>query len=110
MVHTARSGHHVEECLDGGITELELLSVICIETSHYVCFSRSEDQWIFFDSMANRVCECMNCLLYHEFHLRGIHLEQFWANQFYMESLWLQMKDFILILGSPTYLEVFPGP
>ena len=35
--------------------ELDLLSVICIETSHYVCFTRSEDKWLFFDSMANRV-------------------------------------------------------
>ena len=37
---------------------LELLSVICIETSHYVCFTRitgsGKDQWVFFDSMASR--------------------------------------------------------
>ena len=37
---------------------LELLSVICIETSHYVCFTRimgsGKDQWLFFDSMADR--------------------------------------------------------
>ena len=39
------------------ISELELLSVICIETSHYVCFTRVDQQWIFFDSMANRVCK-----------------------------------------------------
>ena len=40
------------------LADLELLSVICIETSHYVCFTRQEDRWIFFDSMANRVCKC----------------------------------------------------
>ena len=37
---------------------LELLSVLCIETSHYVCFTRitgsGKDQWVFFDSMATR--------------------------------------------------------
>ena len=35
--------------------ELDLLSVICIETSHYVCFTRADDKWLFFDSMANRI-------------------------------------------------------
>ena len=40
----------------------DLLSVICIETSHYVCFTRDprddgEKRWIFFDSMADRQCE-----------------------------------------------------
>ena len=38
--------------------KLKLLSVICIETSHYVCFTRvtgsEKDQWVFFDSMAER--------------------------------------------------------
>ena len=37
---------------------LELLSVLCIETSHYVCFTRitgsGKNQWVFFDSMATR--------------------------------------------------------
>ena len=37
---------------------LQLLSVLCIETSHYVCFTRitgsGKDQWVFFDSMAER--------------------------------------------------------
>lgn len=49
--------------LDTG-SSLDLLSVICIETSHYVCFTKqpsddpmSPHKWIFFDSMANRVCE-----------------------------------------------------
>ena len=37
--------------------DLKLLSVICIQTSHYVCFTRSvtQNRWIFFDSMADRV-------------------------------------------------------
>ena len=38
--------------------KLKLISVICIETSHYVCFTRitgsGDDQWLFFDSMAER--------------------------------------------------------
>ena len=53
--HKARRDHTPEKC-EGG--ELELLSVLCIETSHYVCFTRDPDgRWLFFDSMANRVCE-----------------------------------------------------
>ncbi len=47
---------------DPGLAQLDLLSVICIETSHYVCFTRDprdeiEKKWIFFDSMADRQCE-----------------------------------------------------
>ena len=43
-----------------GASNLELLSVICIETSHYVCFTRhSGNQWVFFDSMASRVCKLL---------------------------------------------------
>jgi len=57
--HKDRASHKPERC--GEITEageLELLSVICIETSHYVCFTRdSEGKWVFSDSMANRLCE-----------------------------------------------------
>ena len=38
---------------------LQLLSVLCIETSHYVCFTRitgsGKDEWVFFDSMAERL-------------------------------------------------------
>ena len=34
---------------------MDLLSVICIETSHYVCFTRCEDRWLFHDSMADRI-------------------------------------------------------
>ena len=36
--------------------KLQLLSVLCIETSHYVCFTRAtENEWVFFDSMAERL-------------------------------------------------------
>ena len=38
-------------------SKMELLSVICIETSHYVCYTRSGDKWLFHDSMANRLCK-----------------------------------------------------
>ena len=38
-------------------SNMKLLSVICIETSHYVCFTRCEDRWLFHDSMADRMCE-----------------------------------------------------
>ncbi|XP_071482472.1 uncharacterized protein, partial [Diadema antillarum] len=36
---------------------MELFAVVCIQTSHYVAFVRAEpqsDQWVFFDSMADR--------------------------------------------------------
>ena len=44
--------------LDFDVGTLQLLSVLCIETSHYVCFTRitgsGKDEWVFFDSMAER--------------------------------------------------------
>lgn len=40
------------------ISKMELLSVICIETSHYVCFTQCEGRWLFHDSMADRISEC----------------------------------------------------
>ena len=57
--YTKRSGHKVTEVTPdlGGISELDLLSVICTETSHYVCFTRAEERWVFFDSMGSRVGE-----------------------------------------------------
>ena len=55
--HKSRVSHKPEALVTAG--ELELLSVLCIETSHYVCFTREpgEDRWLFFDSMADRICE-----------------------------------------------------
>lgn len=37
--------------------KLQLASVLCIETSHYVAFARAQcaNKWVFFDSMADRV-------------------------------------------------------
>jgi len=58
--HPHRKYHKVEMLQVAGM-RLELLSVICIETSHYVCFTRAEERWIFFDSMANRVCKYLVC-------------------------------------------------
>ena len=65
--HPKRAKHNRQNVTAGepiGVS-LDLLSVICIETSHYVCFTKqpSDDltnphKWIFFDSMANRVCKC----------------------------------------------------
>ena len=55
--HPDRQGHKPEEIgsetTSNKIT-LELMSVVCIEKSHYVCFTRFEDDWVFFDSMADR--------------------------------------------------------
>ncbi|XP_064385808.1 ubiquitin carboxyl-terminal hydrolase CYLD-like isoform X3 [Halichondria panicea] len=50
---------------DPGLAELDLLSVICIETSHYVCFTRdprdkNPKKWIFLDSMADRQFDTYN--------------------------------------------------
>jgi ubiquitin thioesterase CYLD len=39
---------------------LDLLSVVCIEKSHYVCFSRHGRRWFFFDSMADRTDDGFN--------------------------------------------------
>ena len=59
--HKSRQGHKYEYSVEmqnlKTMAEFELLSVICIETSHYVCFTRQENKWIFFDSMASRVCK-----------------------------------------------------
>ena len=60
-LHKSRQGHKYEYSAEmqnlKTMAEFELLSVICIETSHYVCFTRQENKWIFFDSMASRVCK-----------------------------------------------------
>ena len=53
--HIVQSVAQTPEVAD--LSELDLLSVICMETSHYVCFVHWEKRWIFFDSMANRVCK-----------------------------------------------------
>ncbi len=54
-----RRDHTVNRAVTVPMAELDLLSVICIETSHYVCFTRDLDTntWLFFDSMANRLCK-----------------------------------------------------
>lgn len=36
-------------------SKLKLLSVICIETSHYMCFTCCQDRWLFHDSMADKI-------------------------------------------------------
>lgn len=51
--------------------KLELFAVLCIETSHYVSFIKygpKNEDWIFFDSMADRqgklpVCFFMTCFI-----------------------------------------------
>ena len=58
--HDKRRQHKpwAKECQDFATGTLQLLSVLCIETSHYVCFTRitgsGKDEWVFFDSMAER--------------------------------------------------------
>ena len=55
--HPDRKGHNYEALSSETTSEkatLELHSVVCIEKSHYVCFTRFEDNWVFFDSMADR--------------------------------------------------------
>ena len=54
--HPSRNNgeHNVEDIS----VKLRLISVICVRVSHYVCFTRvtgsGDDQWLFFDSMAER--------------------------------------------------------
>ena len=54
--HRKNHKHYVYDDFDTGT--LHLLSVLCVETSHYVCFTRitgsGKDEWVFFDSMAER--------------------------------------------------------
>ena len=48
----------LRESENDDIGRLQLLSVICIESSHYVCFTRLKgsgtNEWVFFDSMAEK--------------------------------------------------------
>ena len=62
--HGLRKGHRVVDAkIKPGTSDatqfskMQLLSVICIETSHYVCYTKSGDKWLFHDSMANRLCK-----------------------------------------------------
>ena len=59
--HRGRDDHKLEKIRVmpdvSMFSNMQLLSVICIETSHYVCFTRTDDKWLFHDSMANRVCK-----------------------------------------------------
>ncbi len=52
-----KRGHPLDRAVAVPVAELDLLSVICIETSHYVCFTRdlNSNTWLFFDSMADRI-------------------------------------------------------
>jgi len=59
-VHKHPERNHRYDLSGDQHVNLELLSVICIETSHYVCFTRAEERWILFDSMANRVYDMYN--------------------------------------------------
>lgn len=56
--HSHPSRANGEHNMEDTSVKLKLVSVICIETSHYVCFTRvtgsGNDQWLFFDSMAER--------------------------------------------------------
>ena len=73
--YPGRENHHPvinQESADVEIGKLQLLSVLCIETSHYVCFTRimgsEKTDWVFFDSMAERpgnkiYCEAVRSLM-----------------------------------------------
>jgi len=59
--HPSRESHQLvidQENTAIEVGKLQLLSVLCIETSHYVCFTRimgpEKSDWVFFDSMAER--------------------------------------------------------
>ena len=70
LSHRSRKGHKVEEIEvkemmgdTSKFSKMQLLSVICIETSHYVCYTRTtKNRWLFHDSMANRICKNI-CLI-----------------------------------------------
>lgn len=69
----------LEEMDGGGDSQLlyapvsmKLYSVICIDTSHYVTFTRTsledDSKWLFFDSMAHRRGECYVLLTRRRIH------------------------------------------
>ena len=82
--HPGRENHHPvinQESADVEVGKLQLLSVLCIETSHYVCFTRimgsgkTDCQWVFFDSMAERPGN--NILYSIQRNIEGGKLSQF---------------------------------
>ena len=75
-----RQGHKpVRRQSSSDAGRLQLLSVLCIETSHYVCFTRvtgsGKDEWVFFDSMAERPGNYVFSTV--AIKLKGIALENF---------------------------------
>lgn len=60
IAHEQRKEHKPTEMsvrksnFNAPISEMELIAVVCIETSHYVCFAKCHNEWVLFDSMANR--------------------------------------------------------
>lgn len=61
-LHGFRKDHQVKDIPTNAtgtndVLRMSLVSVICIETSHYVCYTRSGNQWLFHDSMADRLCK-----------------------------------------------------
>ena len=54
--HTHPKRSRANHDLEITSVKIQLVSVICKENDHYVCFSRiyGDDQWLFFDSMAER--------------------------------------------------------
>lgn len=60
------SGEHEgdDQPLTQSIEMLELFAVICIKTSHYVCFTKCglqpDSPWVFFDSMSDRIGEIIS--------------------------------------------------
>ena len=56
LTHKTRQHSSLRELPEHKLSfPMDLLSVICIETSHYVCFTRCDDRWLFHDSMADRI-------------------------------------------------------
>ena len=67
--HQSNCDHkHDPDANDFDTGTLQLLSVLCIETSHYVCFTRitgsGKDEWVFFDSMAERQGNTIGCFIH----------------------------------------------
>jgi len=49
------SSHMYNSTSTLNVSQYSLQSIICIDISHYVTFTRCNEEWYFFDSMAERI-------------------------------------------------------
>lgn len=87
--HPCRQGHTpkvltaaASRAADGPVSRgtMELFAVLCIHTSHYVCFVKygpGPRSWLFFDSMADRCGETLSLFPFMHFLLFAMFVQTF---------------------------------